>query len=366
MTYPGSVTSFTTKTDGADDVLASHINAVQTDITAIETTLGTNPQGTAADVKTRLAAALSGAGLLQFATATTLTIATGSITVTQNWHRIDTEASASTDDLDTITAGSEAQVLILRTVNGARNVVIKHGTGNIYCAGAKDITLDNNYDLAVLVYDASLSFWIAFRGPVGRFGDASNYTDFENDGTLHMVGNAQVWDDLRVEPVAKTSGAKAPTFGTFRDGLLLYQFDDVALASEKEVYFNVQMPHDWLEGSDISPHVHWVPLVAGTAGQVVDWGLEYTVAKIGDAFGASTTIYASALTYGTITAQYSHCLTDLPDIVMTGKTISSILACRLFRHSSDASDTLTQTAGLLYCDFHYQIDTIGSRLEFTK
>lgn len=52
--YPGSLVSYTPKTDGVDDVLAAHINAVQVEIEAIEAELGTDPRGSAADVATRL------------------------------------------------------------------------------------------------------------------------------------------------------------------------------------------------------------------------------------------------------------------------------------------------------------------------
>lgn len=37
-----------------------------------------------------------------------------------------------------------------------------------------------------------------------------------------------------------------------------------------------------------------------------------------------------------------------------------------FTNSSHADDTSTNTAGLLSIDIHYEVDTIGSRTEFTK
>lgn len=46
MAYPASIDSFTTKVDNVDDVLASHINDVQTAVVAIETELGTQPRHT--------------------------------------------------------------------------------------------------------------------------------------------------------------------------------------------------------------------------------------------------------------------------------------------------------------------------------
>ena len=52
--YPGAVKNYTSKQDGVDTILAAHMNAVQDEITAIETELGTDPAGGEVDVKTRL------------------------------------------------------------------------------------------------------------------------------------------------------------------------------------------------------------------------------------------------------------------------------------------------------------------------
>jgi len=75
----------------------------------------------------------------------TLTIATGAVTITRGVHRIDTEASASTDDLDaiTISAWEGRGMFTFRSVNAARDPTIKDTT-NIEIAG--DFTLDNIED----------------------------------------------------------------------------------------------------------------------------------------------------------------------------------------------------------------------------
>ena len=160
-TYPGGIISYTSKVDGVDDVMASHVNSPQDEIAAIETELGINPRGSAADVKTRLAQALSGSGYLKFATATELTIASDAVTKTQNWHSIDTQADAASDDLSTINGGAEGDVLYIRPENDARTVVVKHNVGNIKCAGNADITLDDIQDICILIYNATTSNWYA-------------------------------------------------------------------------------------------------------------------------------------------------------------------------------------------------------------
>ncbi len=87
-----------------------------------------------------------------------LTIATGAITVRASYHRVDTEASAATDDLDTINGGQSGMRLVLQTVSNGRDVTIKNGTGNIILAGS-DFTLDRDQDTIELIYNGVKSEW---------------------------------------------------------------------------------------------------------------------------------------------------------------------------------------------------------------
>jgi hypothetical protein len=167
MAYPASLDSFTTKVDGVDEVLAAHVNDIQTAVEAIEIELGTDPAGSATDLVTRLANAMNNAGYVKGGPGSTLTISSGVITITGNYHKVDTQSSAASDDLDTINTGAAGLILFLQSVNDGRNVVIKHATGNIYCVGAKDITLDTNYEIAFLVYDNANTRWIAGKFPAG-------------------------------------------------------------------------------------------------------------------------------------------------------------------------------------------------------
>ena len=92
-------------------------------------------------------------------------------------------------------------------------------------------------------------------------GDGTNNTHIESDGSLSYEGTATRFDDLRVNVARLTgSGIRAPGKNEIVDagagpGLFLYWFDD---NTEEELFFTVQMPHGWKEGSDIMPHVHWV------------------------------------------------------------------------------------------------------------
>lgn len=168
MSYPASLDDFTAKVNNVDDVMAVDVNELQTAIEAIETELGTDPAGSTTDLKTRLAHSINDAGMLEFDAAGALTIATGAVTVTQNFHKIDTESGAASDDLDTINGGTAGLFVIFRLNNAAHDVVFKHGTGNISCVGGADITLTTATHFAFGFYDAALSNWfIAMAAGVG-------------------------------------------------------------------------------------------------------------------------------------------------------------------------------------------------------
>ena len=91
------------------------------------------------------------------------TIATGVITLKHGkvrWVQADTEAAAATDDLDTISAGNDYTLLTLHTANNARDIVVKHNTGNILLSGAVDFTLNNSADTITLMYRTALTKWV--------------------------------------------------------------------------------------------------------------------------------------------------------------------------------------------------------------
>lgn len=189
------------------------------------------------------------------------------------------------------------------------------------------------------------------------------------------------WEDLRVEPTARTTGTNAPAFEKYYDnadglsrGVYLYSFDDAAVSSEKEVFFSMQMPHAWA-ATPIYLHVHWVGTVNDTTA-APRWGLEYAWMDLGGAYGDTVFVYsdgvnyAGAATSANVTAG-THYISKFAAIVPGANQdgLSSILIGRLFRNSSDAGDTYNASSnkcGLLYIDAHYQSNSMGSTTEYSK
>lgn len=188
--YPGALDTWTDKTDAVDDYLAAHINDLQNAVEAVQTELGTDPAGSLATLKLRLAKSISDAGNLNFASATTLTISSGGVTATQNYHLITTEGAAASDDLDTISGGVAGMVVFMKTSDSTKDVIIKHNTGNILCSGSADLTLSTNYDLAIMIYDGTLSKWVALALTAsGALGAANTWTEnnYFSAGMRHRV-----------------------------------------------------------------------------------------------------------------------------------------------------------------------------------
>lgn len=91
----------------------------------------------------------------------TLTLASNSITVLGKYHRIDTEASGATDNLDTINGGVDGMEITLRTTSDARDVVLRDGVDNIYLGNTGgNLTLSDTTKTVTLLYDGILSAWL--------------------------------------------------------------------------------------------------------------------------------------------------------------------------------------------------------------
>ena len=181
------------------------------------------------------------------------------------------------------------------------------------------------------------------------------------------------WGDLRVPVLStKLGGTKDPDFtkvlddGDSSQGVFSYLF---SASTEEELYFMVQMPHAWKQGTALHPHVHWSPVANGSAGQKVSWGLEYSVAEIGPTFGDTTIIYGDTTTPDETLVADRHYLTELSYISMSSvDSVSTMLVCRVFRDATGGggTDDYANDAALLEIDFHYEIDSMGSDSEYTK
>jgi hypothetical protein len=108
-----------------------------------------------------------------------LTIATGVITPTTNYHTLETESGAATDTLSEITPGSNVvsgHLLKLRVANAARAITIEHNAGGaanpILCPGGRDLILDSQYQTIEFTLGAGGNWTVSdlFRRPYQNIG----------------------------------------------------------------------------------------------------------------------------------------------------------------------------------------------------
>jgi len=173
-------------------------------------------------------------------------------------------------------------------------------------------------------------------------------------GTPVLTGNATCWDDILFPFTQAKLGANAkPDFDYTNVGLLFPQNDATEI-----IYIVGQLPHSYLEGSAIYPHIHWQQ----SASTAVTWKLAYKWFNIGAAVPAGFTILPAATGINTYVSGNLHQVSSFGAIAGTGKGISSILLMKVYREDNT---TTGDVLGFQF-DIHYEKDTIGSRTEFVK
>lgn len=196
----------------------------------------------------------------------------------------------------------------------------------------------------------------------GKYGGtATDYSTFEADGTYKAVGAATTWTDINISGLSLAGGPAAPTAVNVNGSTILaYSFSGTNPTPD-ELHGSLEILHDYKEGSDIVPHVHWAPSTADVGD--VKWQLEYMWINSGANFSGSTVISGTTAAGG---VAWNERRTNLGTISGAGKTIGSRFAFRLFRDAADAADTYDAGAVLFDIGVHYERDTLGSRQITTK
>jgi len=165
-----------------------------------------------------------------------------------------------------------------------------------------------------------------------------------------------VWDDLRFPTTSTKIGTNLkPDFDQTNIGLLFPENDQAEV-----IYMNVQFPHKRKNGSNISPHIHYIQdgLTAAT------FVMEYRWYKNGGPVPATwTTIESTGGVFPYVSGTLLQ-IVSFPDIDGSAlDTVSSMMDIKLYRKTGDgvAGDVLVKEF-----DIHYQIDSAGSKDEFTK
>lgn len=194
-----------------------------------------------------------------------------------------------------------------------------------------------------------------------RFGTVSggNYTEFESDGTVKLVGDASVYDDIFVGLAsAKLPQVNVPTWTAFTTNTNAYTFaidDYIDLPT-------IEVKHDYKEGTDLEVHLHIATNGVDTTNRYVKFIVYYTYAI---PFSANVQFVteqniSNELLIPANTLDKTSLYLQLGTIAGTTLKIGTQLKIRLKRITSvGAAPTANPFVGML--GIHYQKDTMGSR-----
>lgn len=192
-----------------------------------------------------------------------------------------------------------------------------------------------------------------------KYGSDTDYTEFEDDGTAHFVGEATVWKDIFF-PMAppKATGAGNPTLTAWNGNLRGYSF----AVNDTHDFDPQEFAHDGKEGSTAQWHIHFVSRTNVGADRAVKFQLEYSQANRNAAFPAPTTV-AVEIVIPANTPANTHFAVDL------GEFVTGLIAGQMF-----VKLTRIAAAGVAPADdpviigvhYHYALDTVGSRAIFSK
>lgn len=192
-----------------------------------------------------------------------------------------------------------------------------------------------------------------------------NYTEFEADGTLEMHGTATVWRDELGDLLQFQSTGAGVSVSTTEASI---EFTTGCNATNDYVFGNVQLNHDRLNGAVIQPHLHWWQVENNEP----HWLLKYRWQKNGSSKVTAWTdlkLDTLAATYvsGTLNQISYNAAGITPP---AGDGVSDILQFRLTRDTTSTvyvgADPYTVTASATSFDVHIEIDTLGSRSEYSK
>lgn len=184
--------------------------------------------------------------------------------------------------------------------------------------------------------------------------------NFVADNSVDAPQLVTGWNDLHTSmKEGKVTGPASPTWASWAGtNFKTQQFS----ASTKEFLQldPIHMDHFYKPGSDIFPHVHWMPDDTNTG--VVRWELQFSLAKghSQEAFNpVPTTVIIEQAGSGT---QYMHQTAEKA----IGETLASLEPDALFqviiaRDGAHIDDTYTGVAHGLFVDLHYEMDRLATK-----
>jgi hypothetical protein len=197
---------------------------------------------------------------------------------------------------------------------------------------------------------------------VTQLGTATDYTEFQADGSLKMVGAATVWTAMDAGLIPPHGTSATPAVIKFNGDSILDCYAFSGTNPTPDVYSSMaEMPRGYKDGADVHLHVQWFPTTTNVGN--VKWQLRYVMFNHGGVVpGPAQTVSIVQTTPGVAWQEQ----TAIFDILGTGMTLGARLIYYLFRDATDVQDTYAFNAGVTGIGIHTEIDQIGSRQHEVK
>ncbi len=158
--------------------------------------------------------------------------------------------------------------------------------------------------------------------------------------------------------ILKSGGSSDPTLETIGSGtsaVKLYKF-----ATGNELFFSIETPHSYKEGSDIECHLHYMG--SGSTGGTVVWQLDLQARAMTGVWTFSGTGELTFTGSGTLNTGGKAQYLSFGSITGTSLGIDSHIAGKLSRQGG----TTTTAVYAMTLGFHYQMDSFGSLNQTSK
>lgn len=209
----------------------------------------------------------------------------------------------------------------------------------------------------VIRYVQSRRIWEAAHILQGlQFGGATDYSTFENDGTLVAYGDAKVWQDIDFPIIIRNTGAGIPTLEVLQGNITVpqWQVNDVNVCEGQE------MVHLWKEGSTAYFHIHVVTNGLDASARYLKFEVEWCWADLNGVLSAAATITSPELEIPANTTDKTHKIYSIGTIALTTGHIAAHVWARLKRVAA-AGTAPTNNPWCSMLQLHIECDTIGSR-----
>ncbi len=164
-------------------------------------------------------------------------------------------------------------------------------------------------------------------------------------GVIAQSQFPNVQRELVIQPLPITNAA--PTVVNVVDAnMKSFGFDGATQV--EELYYHIDVQHDYVPGTDVGFHAHWMPATA--AGGNVRFQVYYQWVEGGGTFPAATLVAPAAVAAGT--TAWADKRTDFV-LSGAGHTYNSRIMIRLFRDPTDGTDTYGGDAVLSSVGAHY-------------